>query len=249
VSGVDSALLVGGALVAGVVNTLAGGASALTVPLLVLTGLPGNLANGTNRIGILVQNFIAAWRFRAEGVSGFRASLPALVPTVLGSLIGAVAISRVADATFQRLFGIVMIVLLVPIVLGLTTRDQPAAPTRPAPSRAMTFLAFFGIGLWGGAFQAGVGIAILFALSYAGYDLVRGNSVKVVINSALTLVAVPVFLLQGQVAWGPALLLSVGFAIGSTLGVRLAISRGEAVIRPILILAVLGLAGRMLGFY
>jgi uncharacterized membrane protein YfcA len=249
VSGGDAALLVGGAIVAGVVNTLAGGASALTVPLLVLAGLPGNLANGTNRIGILVQNLIAAWRFRAEGVSGFRASLPALIPTVLGSLTGAVAISRVADATFQRLFGVVMIVLLVPIVLGLTAREQPDAPARPAPSRAMTFLAFFAIGLWGGAFQAGVGIAILFALSYAGYDLVRGNSVKVVINAALTLVAVPVFLLQGQIAWGPALLLSVGFAIGSVLGVRLAVSRGEAIIRPILVLAVLGLAGRMLGLY
>ena len=76
-TGAEAALLVVGATVAGVVNTLAGGASALTVPLLVLVGLPGTLANGTNRVGILTQNVVAAWRFRAEGVSGFRAAVPA----------------------------------------------------------------------------------------------------------------------------------------------------------------------------
>jgi hypothetical protein len=247
VTALDAALLVGGAAVAGLVNTLAGGASALTVPLLVLLGLPGTVANGTNRIGILAQNAVAAWRFRAEGVSGFRAAVPVLVPIAIGAGIGAVAISQVADATFQRLFGVVMVLLLVPIVLGTTTRVPAAVPR--AHSRVATFVVFLAIGLYGGAFQAGVGIALLFALSYAGYDLVRANSIKVVVNAALTLVAIPVFVAQGQVAWGPAAWLSLGFALGSALGVRLAVRRGEAIIRPILVLAVLGLAGRMLGLY
>jgi len=244
----DAGLLIGGAAVAGVVNTLAGGASALTVPLLVLVGLPGNLANGTNRVGILTQNAVAAWRFRAEGVPGFRAAVPVILPIALGAAVGASLISQVADATFQRLFGLVMILLMLPIAFGIGS--DPATP-RPARTRSapVTFLIFFAIGLYGGAFQAGVGIALLLALSYTGHDLVRANSIKVVINAALTLVAVPIFVLQGQVAWLPAALLAVGFAIGSTLGVRLAVQRGEAIIRPMILVAVLLLAGRMLGLY
>ncbi len=90
---------------------------------------------------------------------------------------------------------------------------------------------------------------LVAALSRAGFDLVRANSVKVVVVFALTLVAVPVFVLEGQVAWLPAGILAIGFALGGELGARLAVRGGERLIRPVLVAAVLGLAGRMLGLY
>ena len=86
-------------------------------------------------------------------------------------------------------------------------------------------------------------------LSVAGDDLVRAASIKVVVVLALTAAAVPVFLVAGQIAWGPALLLGAGFASGGELGARLAVRGGERVIRPVLVLAVVALAGRMLGLY
>ena len=115
-SSTDILLLVGAGLIGGIVNTLAGGASALTVPALVLVGLPGTIANGTNRIGVFVQNVVAAWRFRAEGVPGFRRSTPVLLPVAIGSLLGATAISMVSDETFNFIFGIVMVLLIVPML-------------------------------------------------------------------------------------------------------------------------------------
>ena len=242
----DAAMLVGGGLAAGILNTLAGAGSLLTVPLLVLVGLPGNFANGTNRIGVLISNLFAAWRFRAEGVSGFREAIPVLIPIALGSLGGAFIISRVADKTFERAFGVVMVLLLVPILW------RPAAPAVGQTTRwsaRVSFLIFLGIGLYGGAFQAGVGIALLFALSYAGYGLVHANSIKVVINAVLTLAALPVFLTKGHVVWAPALLLGAGFALGGVLGARFAVRGGERIIRPVLTLSVLALAGRMIGLY
>ncbi len=242
-SAAESMLLVAAGLVAGVVNTLAGGGSLLTVPALVLLGLPGNLANGTNRLGILVQSVTALWRFRAQGVSGFRDALPVLAPVVAGSLLGAFAISRVADATFERLFGALMLVLLLP-----TLRRRPQAPARPWP-RGIALAVYTGVGLYGGAFQAGVGIVLVFALSRAGFDLVRANAIKLAVVAALTAVALPVFVLRGQVAWLPALLLAAGFAAGGELGARLAVRGGERLIRPVLVAAVLALAGRMLGLY
>ena len=108
-------------------------------------------------------------------------------------------------------------------------------------------LALFAVGLYGGAFQVGVGILLLFALSHGGLDLVRANAVKVQVIAAVTLVAVPVFAIEKQIAWLPAGFLAVGFTLGGALGVRLAVRGGEKLIRPVLALAVIALAGRMFG--
>jgi uncharacterized membrane protein YfcA len=217
----EAALLVGGGLLAGIVNTLAGGGSMLTVPLLVLVGLPGTVANGSNRIGVLLQSATAAWRFRAQGVPGVQEALRVLVPVGVGSVIGAWGIAQLADATFERVFGLAMLLLLLP------TLRPPGSRTAPRPwSPTTTFLVFLVIGIYGGALQAGVGLVLV-----------------------LTLVAVPVFVAEGQVAWLPAGVLALGFAAGGEVGARLAVRGGERLIRPVLVLAVLALAGRMLGLY
>jgi uncharacterized membrane protein YfcA len=243
----DVALLVAGGLVGGIVNTLAGGGSLLTVPLLVLCGLPGTIANGTNRVGVLCQNLVAGWRFAAAGVPGRGAALAVLAPVCLGSLVGAYTISLVGDRTFEILFGLLMIALAVPVLL-LAPRAA-AEPLRRRWSPATLFLVFLAIGLYGGAFQAGVGIPLVAALSYTGHDLLRANSVKVVLNGALALIAVPVFVIRQQVAWGPALALAAGYAAGGVVGVHLAVVGGERLLRPVLVAAALALAGRMLGLY
>jgi hypothetical protein len=241
------ALALGG-LAAGVINTLAGGGSLLTVPLLVLLGLPGSVANGTNRIGILLQNAVAAWRFRAEGVRVFRETLPVLAPFLLGSALGALAISRLADATFERVFGLLMLALLFPTLREAGGRRAAGRAARPWPP-ALARAANFAVGVYGGAFQAGVGLALLAVLTREGHDLVRANAIKVIVVGALTAVAVPVFVAGGTVAWGPALALALGFSAGGALGARLAVRGGERLIRAALALSVVALAGRMLGLY
>ncbi len=239
----------GGGLVAGVVNTLAGGGSLLTVPLLVLLGLPGGIANGTNRVGILLQCLAAVWGFRKEGIFEPRRVAEAAVPVVLGSLVGAFAIARLADATFERVFGVLMLLLLVPTLRQLSGRSRPPDDgARPGWSRGTSALVFFGVGLYAGAFQAGVGLPLLFALLHAGHDVVRANAIKVAVIAVSTVAAVPVFAAQGLIAWGPALLLALGFTAGGRLGARVAARGGERVVRPVLAAAVLLLAARMLGF-
>jgi uncharacterized membrane protein YfcA len=247
VTAAEGALLVGGGLLAGVVNTLAGGGSLLTVPLLVVLGLPGTIANGTNRVGILLQSLIASRGFRSQGVTGFRSALPLLAPVLVGSAIGALAVSRAPDEAFERLFGVLMLVLLVPTLRRTPSASDASPPRVWSPTTRAAI--FFGIGLYGGAFQAGIGIALVFALSHAGLDLVRANAIKMVVVAALTIVALPVFLLQQQIAWLPAVVLACGYAAGGALGARLAVQRGERLIRPVMVASVLALAGRMLGLY
>jgi uncharacterized membrane protein YfcA len=240
----DAMWLVVGGLAAGVVNTVAGGGSLLTVPLLVLVGVPGGVANGTNRIGVLIQCAAAVWGFRARGAFEARAVVPVLVPVVAGSLIGAAIVSRLPDAAFERVFGVLMLLLLVPTL----RRDPqpsaaPAAPWGPTARAAV----FFGVGLYAGAFQAGVGVVLLAALLQLGFDAVRANAIKAAANGVAAATAVPVFVWHGQVAWAPALLLAAGFAAGGALGAAVAVRGGARVVRPALAVAVVALAGRMLG--
>ncbi|WP_419551417.1 sulfite exporter TauE/SafE family protein [Candidatus Poriferisodalis sp.] len=240
------ALVAGAGVVAGVVNAMAGGGSLLTVSLLTVVGdLGGLVANGTNRIGVLTQNVASVAGFRREGVSGLGQAVPVLIPSLVGSLIGAYAVSNLlSDTAFERIFGILMVPLLI-----LSLRPPKARGDDIVWPRALTVVVFFAIGLYGGAFQVGVGLILVLALSHAGLDLVNANAVKVVVIAVLTAVAVPVFILNDQVHWGFAVIVAVGFAVGGWLGARLAVRGGERVIRPVLVVAVVGLAGRMLGLY
>jgi uncharacterized membrane protein YfcA len=234
-------------IVSGVVNTMAGGGALLTVPLLVMLGVPGTLANATNRVGVLVQSVVAALRFRAEGVSGFSRALPVIAPLVAGGTIGAYAVARLDDATFERAFGVVMLLLLVPALWP--PRQSARAGAGSAVHPALHALTYFVIGLYGGSFQAGVGILMVLALARTGHDLVLANSIKAVAIAVYTAVALAIFVYAGQVVWGPALLLALTSSLGATIGARVAVRGGERVIRPVIALAVVALAGKMLRLY
>ena len=241
----DIVLLVAGGLAAGVVNTLAGGGSLLTVPLLVLAGVPGNVANGSNRVGILASNASATAAFRRLGVSGLSRTLPVLVPVAVGSLVGALLVARLADETFERAFGVLMVPLLL---LSLRPPVLKSVEGR-VWSGPFTVLVFLAVGLYGGAFQAGIGLLLMVALSRSGMDLVVANSVKVVVIMVVTVTALPLFIVGGRVDWGPAMVLAAGFAVGGVLGARLTVTRGASLIRPVMVVAVLALAGRLLGLF
>ena len=241
----DAFLLVFGGLAAGVINTMAGGGSTITVPLLVLAGVPGTQANGSNRVGVLASSAAAVISFRRLGVSGIRESSIVLIPVFFGSLIGSSLISQISDATFEKLFG----VLMIPIVILTLISPTPRKDAEKKWSRGLTISVFTFVGLYGGAIQAGVGLVMILALSYSGFDLVKANSIKVLVNVLLTLVALPVFLIAGKVDWGPALTLAVGFTLGGWLGAKWAFQGGEKVIRFVMIVSALVLSGRLLGLY
>ena len=159
----EAALLVVGGTFAGAINTVAGGGSTLTVPLLVLAGVPGNVANGSNRVGVITSNAAAATSFKRLGVDGFAHALPVLGPVVAGSLLGSLAISRLTDDAFETVFGLIMIPLII-----LSIRRPQFRTDGARWSRTTTSVVFFAIGIYGGAIQAGVGLVLLAALTRAG---------------------------------------------------------------------------------
>lgn len=243
-TGWEALLIFGGGLLAGVINAMAGGGSLLTVPLLAIAGLEGRVANGTNRVAVLVQNASSAWTYARRGAGDRARTLPVLAPAAVGALLGSVVTSQIPDQLFERIFGLLMLPLLV-----LSLRTKGGAEEREPWPMWVTYLAFFGLGIYGGAVQAGIGLILLLVLSRAGFDLVTANAVKTLVILVITLIAVPVFVANGQVRWLQAAVLSLGTGLGGWAGANLAVEGGERLIRPVLVVVVLVLASRMLGLW
>lgn len=242
---IGSALLIFvGGLFAGFVNALAGGGSLLTVPLLGLAGVEGLIANGTNRVSVLLATGTTGIGYARGGYADWGKTSKVAGPAVLGGLVGALVVSNLNDEIFEKAFGIVMIPLLV---LSLKPPKKDAVQ-KPWPL-AVTFAVFFLVGVYAGAIQAGTGLILLLILSRAGNDLVSANAIKNFVISAVSVIALSVFIYQGQVAWGPALVLSAGSMTGGYIGANSAVKGGEKVVKPVLVISVLLLAGRMLGLY
>ncbi len=240
----DALLIVAGGLFAGVINAMAGGGSLLTVPLLSLAGVEGLLANGTNRVAVLIQTGSSGFGFARRGVGGRDETLRILVPTVVGGIVGSVAVSQIDDELFERAFGI----LMIPLLALALWKPKADASAKPWPYW-LTATVFLGVGFYAGAIQAGVGLILLLVLSRAGHDLVTANAIKTYVVIAVSIVAVTVFISQGQVRWLPALVLSAGTAVGGYVGSQIAVDGGERVIKPVLVVSVLALSGRMIGLY
>ena len=237
-------LLAFGGLAAGVINTMAGGGSTITVPLLVFAGVPGTYANGSNRVGILPACLAAVLSFRRLGVSGFRDARIIFLPVLFGSLAGSLLINKLGDDQFERLLAFLVISIVILTLMPPTPKES-----KSSWGRSTMILIFFVVGVYGGAIQAGVGLVIVLALSRSGFDLVTANSIKVMINAFVTVVALPVFIFSGKISWGPALVLAAGLTAGGWIGAKWTVEGGEQVVRWVMVIAALGLSGKLVGLY
>jgi uncharacterized protein len=240
----EALLIFGGGFLAGFVNSMAGGGSLVTVPLLSLAGVEGLLANGTNRVAVLLQNVGSGYGYFRRRVVDRGQVVPILLPALAGGFLGAMIVSRIDDAFFERIFGVLMMPMLV---LSLWKPRNRSVPD-PWPT-GVNIVVFFAVGVYAGAIQAGVGLIMLMLLGRAGHDLVTANAIKTYVILGVTTIAVVVFALESQVVWVPALVLSAGMTLGGYLGSQIAVDGGERVIKPVLVASVVALAGRMIGLY
>lgn len=225
--------------VCGWINTLAGSGSLVTLPVLLAMGLPANVANGTNRIAIVLQNVVGAASFRQKQVLDTRGSLLLSAPTAAGALVGAQLALNIDEQMMRHTIGGLMVFMLI-VVLVEPRRWLEGRPggVRDGLDWKQAIM-FFCIGVYGGFIQAGIGVFLLAGLVLgAGYDLVRGNAVKVVIILLQSLVALIVFGLNGQVIWEIGILMALGTMPGAWIAAHMAVNRGTVFVRWVLVAVV-----------
>ena len=235
--------------VSGGINTVAGGGSNLTLPLLMMLGLPADVANGTNRVGILMQCVAGVRAFDRHDVLPRAAVVPIFVPTLAGGLAGALLAVVLPNLYLKPVLLICILIMAVVMLLKPEAiAPRPGTASRsPAESR-LAWWGLFGAGVYGGFVQAGVGF-ILLAVLTAGlrYDLLRANALKMSCALAFTAVALGVFIAFGKVDWLPGLALAAGAVTGTWLTVRVAVNVSHlALSRILFVLTLAAVAGGFL---
>lgn len=240
------ALLFGAGFIAGFINILAGGGSLLTLPILIFLGLPAAVANGTNRVAILIQNLAAIAAFHQHKVFPWRLSLLAAIPATLGAIIGATLALNISDALFKQILAGVMIAVLILTIVDPTKYLQAAPQSLTGLRLALFLLGFFGIGVFGGFIQAGVGFIIISVMLLTGFNLVATNAVKVLVTFIFTIAALIVFVVHGQVDYLFGASLGLGSAAGGLLSTRLAVKKGHQWIRAFVVVMVIIFSAKLL---
>ena len=235
-------------IAAGWLNVMAGGGSLLTVPVMLFMGVPGPVANGTNRIAILAQNVTAVTAFRRHGFSDFRLSMSLAAAASVGALGGASLGVHLQGEWFDRVLALVMIGVMI---LMATGRDKvkPSGGDVQAKNLVAGHLLMIGAGFWGGFIQIGVGFILMPILHRVmGLDLVRVNMHKVFVVLVYTIVALFVFASQLELLWWTGVGLAIGNSIGGWLGAHTTVTRGESLIRRVLYLALTAFIIKLLLF-
>ncbi|TFH71453.1 sulfite exporter TauE/SafE family protein [Gammaproteobacteria bacterium LSUCC0112] len=220
-------------MIAGWINTLAGGGSNLTLPMLMVLGLPADAANGTNRIGVLLQAVVAVRGFHHYGRLDTPSILPILVPNLIGGVIGALAAALTPDVALKPLLlGTVLTMSAIILIKPGFLAPEPGTPVQSVKQNRGAWWGLVLAGIYGGFVQAGVGFILLAALAGGlRYDLVRANALKMVCTLSFTTVSLGIFIWFDQVKWIPGLILALGTMLGSYFSVRFAINASQNTIK------------------
>ncbi|MFC1733099.1 sulfite exporter TauE/SafE family protein [candidate division KSB1 bacterium] len=240
--------VIGAGFLCGFINTLAGSGSVISLPMLIFLGLPANVANGTNRIAILLQSLTGVAVFRQHKMLEIRKGLVPSLAAVIGSLIGANIAIEIDDAMMEKLIGVVMIIMLVVVIYKPKKWLEGKQETISKKTSVIQFIVFFFIGIYGGLIQAGVGIFLLSALVLSvGLDLVRANAIKLLIVTLYTPFALAVFMIHDQVNYKWGFILAIGNVMGAYVASKFAVNWGPQFIRYVLIVVMIYSALELFG--
>lgn len=226
--------------IAGVINTIAGGGSLLTLPMLIFLGLPPSIANGTNRIAILIQNFFSTAGFKSKGITTFPFSIwmgiSALFGAILGAYLGAIYFK---GAIFNKILAVVMVLVVVYMIFQPKTTLPSYNERTEGKYFWFLLIVFFFIGIYGGFIQAGTGIFIILALNSLGrVSLVKSNAIKTVVVILYTLSAIAIYAYNDKINYTMGLTLAIGNAAGAWFASRYSVKKGDGLVRWFLIVMV-----------
>ena len=244
-----AAVIVVGFIV-GFINTLAGSGSLLSLPLLIFLGLPATMANGTNRIGILMQSIVATLSFKKSKVFTWKEGLFFSIPAVIGSLFGAYFAIGMSDETMELAIGILLVIMFFLLLYKPDKWVKEQAGFVHEKPGFWQIIIFFLIGFYGGFIQAGVGFFLLAGLVLgAGINLVKANAIKVLIVLLYTPFALAVFIYNNQVDYLLGFILGIGNMIGAYVASKTALKFGPKYIRIFLLVVLFFAAIKLTGAY
>lgn len=232
----------------GFINVMAGGGSTLILPLLIFFGLDASVANGTNRVGLLSQNLFGILSFRKEKVSQFKLSIKMALFTLPGAIIGAFYATQISNEAFEKLLGVVMIGVVLTMMIPSSKKYVNEKILGKIPW--LIYPVMFALGFYGGFIQVGIGFLLMIALHRVlKMNMLYVNFHKVFIVMFYTIPALIIFVITGNVDWIYGISLSAGTGLGAWWSAKVAVRKGEKVIKLVLTIAILIMSLKLLGIF
>lgn len=244
-----TALVVSGTIV-GFINTLAGGGTVISLSLFLFLGLPIDVANGTNRIAIVLQNLTSVGMFRRKKVLEFRKASRLALPAVAGSVLGAQIAVDVNKVVIERAFAVILLMMIAFMLVKPSSYLHGNTEKQGRPISIFQVIVFFLIGIYGGFIQVGIGYFLLAALVMgAGYDLVKANAIKVWIVLLYSPFALTIFILNGAVNWQFGLVHGIGNIMGALVASQFAVAKGVGFVKWVIIVVIIITSAQLFGLY
>lgn len=240
-----AALLFLAALLAGFVDSIAGGGGLISIPALLWAGLGPVETLATNKAQAVFGSGTATWRFARRGAIDWRAArLPALC-TFVGAAAGSLAVQHLEAGLLTRLIPLLLIGFALYFLFSPRVSDLDSHRRLGDPVFGLTI--GLSLGFYDGFFGPGTGTFFAMAhVALLGYNLTRATAHSKLLNFASNLAALLFFLPGGHIAWGLAATMAVGQAAGAWLGSHLVLRHGAAIVRPVLVVASLAISGKLL---
>lgn len=244
------ALLITAGFLVGVINTIAGSGTVITYSLFMLMGLPANAANGTIRIGVIMQTMAATLTFKKAKLLEIRKGVFISLPIIFGSIIGAQIAVSIPNDIFEKVLAFVLILMVAFIFFDPSKWIKGQAKLNKKKLGWWQYILFFVTGIYGGFIHIGVGIILLAVLVLAaGYDLVKANAIKILSVFLYAPFALAVFMINGEVNYHLGLIAAIGNLMGGIFASRLAIKKGAGFIRWFLIVIIILFAVKLLNIF
>lgn len=239
------ALLFAAGLIAGWVDAIAGGGGLITLPALMLSGMPPAAAIATNKLQGSAGTFIASSYFLRRGAVSLRENALAVALVGLGSAAGGWAITQINADMLKYLIPAMLILLAFYFLFFAGNLDRPRTPRMSKDGYSKT--AAPALGFYDGFFGPGTGSLMAASLvSLRGFDIRRATAHAKLFNFTSNIAALAYFLIFGQIYWLAGAVMIVGQMLGAFLGARIAFHAGAKIIRPLTILTCLAMSGRAL---
>lgn len=240
-----AALLFTVAIVAGFIDSIAGGGGLLTIPALMWAGLPPAVALGTNKLQACGGSFFASMYFVRKGMVSLKAVKLSLACAFVGAALGTILVQMVDTHVLELMLPFLILAIgcyfLFSKKISEEDKHQLLTPT------VFAFTAAFGIGLYDGFFGPGTGSFFALAfVSLAGFGLAKATAHAKLLNFSTNIASLVFFALGGKVVWLLGVLMLVGQAIGATLGSRLVVTKGTKIIKPLVVTMSLAMSIKLL---
>lgn len=205
----------------GFVNTLAGSGTLLIAPFFIFLGLPADVANGTNRLGIFAQTMVGSWMLKRQSTLSLKGSEILIIPSIIGSAAGAMVASHLDPKFLEGVIAVVMLLMIYPILYNSDQWMRAENATEEFHRKPLLIFIFTILGFYGGFIQAGAGIFILSAVVLiAKRSLAYANVLKNLIIFLFTIPALAIYIYYDQVNWEIGLVVMVAQSAGAWFAAR-----------------------------